>query len=62
MISSGNVDWPQLVANGEKLGIGIEQEEEYFRDQYARRGVGWASGDSSWHGVSKEVFMQTPKS
>jgi len=32
MISSGNVDWPQLVANGEKLGIGIEQEEEYFRD------------------------------
>ena len=40
MISSGNVDWPQLVANGEKLGIGIEQEGEYFRDQYARRGVG----------------------
>ena len=40
MISSGNISWPQLVADGERLGIGIEQEEEYFRDQYARRGVG----------------------
>jgi hypothetical protein len=37
MISSGKIDWPQLVAGGEKLGIGIEQEEEYFRDEYARR-------------------------
>jgi len=36
MISSGKIDWPQLVANGERLGIGIEQEEEYFRDEYAR--------------------------
>jgi len=38
MISSGKIDWPQLIADGERLGIGIEQEEEYFRDQYARRG------------------------
>jgi tetratricopeptide (TPR) repeat protein len=37
MISSGTINWPQLVADGERLGIGIEQEEEYFRDQYARR-------------------------
>jgi tetratricopeptide (TPR) repeat protein len=37
MISSGKIDWPKLVADGEKFGIGIEQEEEYFRDEYARR-------------------------
>ena len=37
MISSDKIDWPQLVANGERFGIGIEQEEEYFRDEYARR-------------------------
>ena len=37
MISSGKINWPQLVADGERLGIGIEQEEEYFRDEYARR-------------------------
>jgi tetratricopeptide (TPR) repeat protein len=36
MISSGKIDWPQLIADGERLGIGIEQEEEYFRDEYAR--------------------------
>jgi tetratricopeptide (TPR) repeat protein len=37
MISSGKIDWPQLAAGGERVGLGIEQEEEYFRDQYARR-------------------------
>jgi tetratricopeptide (TPR) repeat protein len=37
MISSGTINWAQLVADGEKVGIGIEQEEEYFRDEYARR-------------------------
>jgi tetratricopeptide (TPR) repeat protein len=36
MISSGKIDWPQLVSDGEKLGIGIEQEEEIFRDEFAR--------------------------
>ena len=31
MISSGKIDWPQLIADGERLGIGIEQEEQDFR-------------------------------
>jgi tetratricopeptide (TPR) repeat protein len=39
MISSGKIDWPQLVANGERLGIGIENEEEIFRQDFARGGV-----------------------
>jgi tetratricopeptide (TPR) repeat protein len=38
MISSGKIDWPQLIADGESLGIGIEQEEAYFLDFYGRRG------------------------
>ena len=36
MISSGKINWPQLVANGERVGIGIENEEEIYRDEYAR--------------------------
>ena len=37
IISSGKINGPQLVADGERLGIGIEQEEEYFRDEHFRR-------------------------
>jgi tetratricopeptide (TPR) repeat protein len=33
MISGGNVDWPQLIADGERLGIRIEQEEDKARQQ-----------------------------
>jgi tetratricopeptide (TPR) repeat protein len=33
MASGGNVDWPQLIAAGEKLGIRIEEEEEKARQQ-----------------------------
>ena len=36
MISSGKINWPQLVADGERVGIGIENEEEIYRDEYAR--------------------------
>jgi tetratricopeptide (TPR) repeat protein len=37
MISSGKINWPQLVADGEALGIRVEQEEDYFRiDQTSR--------------------------
>ena len=36
MISSGNINWPQLVADGERLGMGIEQEEDDFRTQDLR--------------------------
>ena len=31
LISSGNIDWPQLIADGEKLGIKIEEEEDKAR-------------------------------
>jgi tetratricopeptide (TPR) repeat protein len=33
MISSGKIDWPKLIADGERLGIAIEQEEQNFRVQ-----------------------------
>jgi tetratricopeptide (TPR) repeat protein len=33
MISSGNVDWPQLISDGERLGIRIEEEEDKARMQ-----------------------------
>ncbi len=36
MISSGKIDWPKLVADGERLGIAIEQEEHNFRVQSLR--------------------------
>jgi tetratricopeptide (TPR) repeat protein len=39
MISSGKIDWAQLIADGERLGIRIENEEDYYRVQnYRRRG------------------------
>jgi tetratricopeptide (TPR) repeat protein len=33
MISSGKLDWPKLIADGERLGIAVEQEEQNFRVQ-----------------------------
>ena len=36
MIASGKIDWSQLIADGESLGIGIEQEEDDFRVQVLR--------------------------
>jgi len=36
MISSGNIDWPKLIADGERLGIAVEQEEQNFRVQNLR--------------------------
>jgi hypothetical protein len=33
MISSGNIDWLQLIADGERLGIRIEEEEDKARQQ-----------------------------
>ena len=33
MSSSPNLDWPQLIAAGEKLGIRIEEEEDKARQQ-----------------------------
>jgi len=36
MISSGKIDWPKLIADGERLGIAVEQEEQNFRVQSLR--------------------------
>jgi tetratricopeptide (TPR) repeat protein len=36
MISSGNIDWPKLIADGERLGIAVEREEDNFRVQYLK--------------------------
>jgi tetratricopeptide (TPR) repeat protein len=33
MISSGKIDWPKLVAAGERLGIQVEQQEQIYRTQ-----------------------------
>jgi tetratricopeptide (TPR) repeat protein len=33
MVSSGNIDWPKLVAAGERLGIQVEQQEQTVRVQ-----------------------------
>jgi len=39
MISSGKIDWTQLIADGERLGIRIENEEDYYRVQNYRYGA-----------------------
>jgi tetratricopeptide (TPR) repeat protein len=36
MMSSGKVDWPKLIADGERLGIAVVQEEQNFRVQSLR--------------------------
>ena len=36
MMSSGNIDWPKLIADGERLGITVVQEEQNFRVQTLR--------------------------
>ena len=33
MISSGQIDWPKLIAAGERLGITVEQQEQTVRVQ-----------------------------
>ena len=33
MISSGKIDWPKLIAAGERLGISVEQQEQTVRVQ-----------------------------
>lgn len=37
MISSGKINGAQLIADGEQLGIRIENEEDYYRVQNYRR-------------------------
>lgn len=36
MMSSGKIDWPKLIADGERLGITVIQEEQNFRVQNLR--------------------------
>ena len=31
MISSGNITWPRLLSDGETVGLGVEKQEETFR-------------------------------
>ena len=31
MISSGKVEWPRLIADGESVGLGVAQQQETFR-------------------------------
>src|SRR6266478_9547181 len=38
MISSGKIDWPKLIADAERLGITVEQEEQNFVVQMRGRG------------------------
>jgi tetratricopeptide (TPR) repeat protein len=34
MISSGNIDWSKLLFDGESVGIGMERQEQTFRQQF----------------------------
>src|SRR5262249_22979666 len=36
MISSGKINWAQLIADGEQLGIRIESEQDFYRVQNYR--------------------------
>ena len=36
MMSGGKIDWPKLIADGERLGIAVVQEEQNFRVQSLR--------------------------
>ena len=36
MISSGKINWSQLAADAERLGVRIEEEENYFRTESVR--------------------------
>ena len=36
MMSSGKIDWPKLIADGERLGITVVQEEQNYRVQSLR--------------------------
>jgi hypothetical protein len=36
MMSSGKIDWPKLIADGERLGITVVQKEQNFRVQNLR--------------------------
>jgi hypothetical protein len=31
MISSGNIEWPGLLADGESVGLGVAQQQQTFR-------------------------------
>jgi tetratricopeptide (TPR) repeat protein len=34
MISSGNVEWPRLFADGESVGLGVAQQQQTFRQLF----------------------------
>jgi tetratricopeptide (TPR) repeat protein len=45
MIASGKVDWPRLFVYGESVALGVEQQEETFRQQFIDSTRFWAPGD-----------------
>ena len=34
MISSGNIEWPRLLADGESVGLGVAQQQQTFRQLF----------------------------
>ena len=44
MISSGNVDWAKLIADGERLGIAVEQGEQNSRYKVLGSDPRWKRG------------------
>jgi tetratricopeptide (TPR) repeat protein len=45
MVSSGKIDWPRLFVYGESVALGIETQEETFRQQFIDSTRLWAPDD-----------------
>ena len=45
MISSGKIDWPRLFVYGESVALGVEKQEETFRQQFIDSTRLWAPDD-----------------
>jgi tetratricopeptide (TPR) repeat protein len=56
MISSGKVDWPRLFAYGESVGLGVEQQEETFRQLFIDSTRLWGPGD---HTEKSQLYAST---
>jgi tetratricopeptide (TPR) repeat protein len=46
MISSGNVEWPRLFADGEAVGLGVARQQQTFRQLFINStDLWWSPGD-----------------
>ena len=46
MISSGDIDWPRLLFDGESVGLGMERQEQTFQQQFIdSTHLRWNPGD-----------------